>query len=123
MVRICFANKALLENLDIDPLTSEIKSKKGDYSTRFGQKRAPIVEKDIESFQGLHMLLKSTDFLLKLLYHEIAGVNHWSESVCIWDVQFIKNAKLKVQAHMKEKTGLKVAFSDSTGNSGAQETG
>ena len=113
----------LLENLEVNRDTGEIKTKQGDYSSRFGQKRAPIVQKDIESVQSLHMLLRTTDFLLKLLYHEIAGVNHWSEGVNMRDKQFIKNAKLKVQSHMKDKTGIKVAYPDSTGNSGTTTTG
>ena len=78
----------LLENLEVNRDTGEIKTKQGDYSSRFGQKRAPIVQKDIESVQSLHMLLRTTDFLLKLLYHEIAGVNHWTEGVNMSSVPY-----------------------------------
>ena len=72
---------------------------RGDYEQRKGVKRAPTTKKEVESIQALHMLLRSTDWLLKLVYHESAGVNHWSESVNNRDLQFLKNAKKEVQVY------------------------
>ena len=43
------------------------------------------------------MHLRGTDWILKLLYHEIACVNHWSESNNMRDLQFIKDGKKRVQ--------------------------
>ena len=74
------------------------------------------VEKEVESTQGLHMLLRGTDWILKLLYHEIACVNHWSESNNMRDLQFIKDGKKKVQDAVLERTGIKVDFPDSAGH-------
>ena len=43
------------------------------------------------------MHLRGTDWILKLVYHEIACVNHWSESNNMRDLQFIKDGKKRVQ--------------------------
>lgn len=101
----------------------EVTVRQGDYNVRKGVVRAPTVEKDIESTQSLHLLLRTTDWLLKLTYHEIAEVAHWSEGSNMRDLGFIKQAKANVQAHMKEKTGLKIAFPDSAGTGGTTTTG
>ncbi|XP_063677373.1 uncharacterized protein LOC134813500 [Bolinopsis microptera] len=97
--------------------------KRGDYDVRKGMVRPPTVEKEVESIQCLHMLLRTIDWVLKLTYHQIACVDHWSESVNMRDLQFIKQAKKQVQEHMLEQTGLKIAFPDSTGNGGTTTTG
>ena len=103
--------------------SGEVPTKPGDWYTRFGVMRAPTVEKEVESTQGLHLLLRTTDWLLKLCYHEIACVTHWSETVSMRDLQFIKQAKSLVQSHLKDKTGLKVAFPDSAGKGGTTTSG
>ena len=97
--------------------------KRGDYDVRKGMVRPPTVEKEVESIQCLHMLLRTIDWVLKLTYHQIACVDHWSESSNMRDLQFIKQAKKQVQEHMLEQTGLKIAFPDGTGNGGTTTTG
>ena len=96
----------------------EVPTKPGDWNTRFGVVREPTVEKEVESSQALHLLLRGTDWILKVCYHEIAGVNHWSEASNMRDLGFIKQAKADVQQHLKERTGLKIAFPDSAGKGG-----
>lgn len=103
--------------------SGEIPTKPGDWDTRFGVMRPPTVEKEVESTQGLHLLLRTTDWFLKLCYHEIACVTHWSETVSMRDLTFIKQAKSLVQNQMKIRTGLKVAFPDSTGKGGTTTSG
>ena len=76
------------------------------------------MEKEVESSQALHLLLRGTDRILKVCYHKIAGVNHWSEASNMRDLGFIKQAKADVQQHLKERTGLKIAFRDSAGKGG-----
>lgn len=100
-----------------------VKRKQDDYEVRKGVMRSPTTAKDIESVQCLHLLLRTTDWCLKLVYHEIAGVNHWSEGTNMRDLQFIKNAKLQVQAHMQAETGLRIDFPDSSGHGGTTTTG
>ena len=58
------------------------------------------------------MLPRTTDWFLKLVYHESAGVSHWSQSVNNRDLQFLKNAKKQVQEHMIATTGIRVDFPD-----------
>ena len=119
--RTLASTKALAESLmDIDGV---IRTKTGDFGERFGVMRVPTIEKDIESAQGLHLLLRTTDWALKFLYHEIAGVNHWSEGTSKRDTVFIDAAKKQVQEHMREKTGLKVGMVSSGGTSGTTTTG
>lgn len=77
--------------------SGDLKTKPGDYSERKGVMRLPTTQKDVESIQALHMLLRGADWILKLTYHEVAGVNHWSEGASNRDLQFIKNAKKKIQ--------------------------
>jgi hypothetical protein len=103
--------------------SGEVPTKKGDWDTRFGVIRPPTVEKEIESTQGLHLLLRATDWILKLAYHEIAEVNHWSEATNMRDIVFVKKAKETVQSHLRDRTGLKVAFPDSSGNGGTTTNG
>ena len=101
----------------------DIPTKSGDWDSRFGVMRPPTVEKEVESTQTLHMLLRVTDWVLKLTYHEIACVSHWSEGVNMRDLSFIKQSKQLVQNHMKENTGLKVDYPDSTGKGGTTTSG
>ena len=67
------------------------------------------------------MLIRSSDFGVKLITHEIAGILHWSEQVRKRDTQFIVAANKELQEHLKLKTGLK--FPDATGKGGTTTTG
>ena len=96
--------------------------KNKDYDVRFGVTKKPTIEKDIESVQSLHLLLRSTGWYLKFVIHEVAGVNHWSEGTEFRDIDFIKLKKQEIQQHMLKKTALRLEFPDS-GHGGTSTTG
>ena len=93
----------------------------GDYSVRCGVMRNPVIKRDIESTQTLHLLLRSSNFVVKLITHEIAGILHWSEQVQLRDTQFVVAAKEELQEHLKLKMGLKLDFPDAIGKGGTME--
>ena len=101
----------------------ELVKSKGDYDKRKGVVRSPTIEKDIESCQPLHLLLRTTDFAKKLVIHEKAGIIHWSESVEYADSGFVKDALSDIQLHMKRETGLKIDYADTGGHGGTTTTG
>ena len=117
------STQEICRSLGVDE-EGEIKTKKtGDYSVRCGVMRNPVIETDIESTQTLHLLLRSCDFVVKLISLEIAEILHWSEQVRMRDTQFVVAAKKELQEHLKLKTGLKLDFPDATGKGGTTTTG
>ena len=123
VTRTLESTKQICDALGLDEDGEILGKKKGDYGARAGVMRNPVISKDIESTQSLHLLLRSCDFAVKLIIHEIAGIQHWSESVSMRNAEFVKQAKRNLQDHLKLHTGIKLDFPDATGKGGTTTTG
>jgi hypothetical protein len=82
---------------------------------RHGQCHEPIVESDVKFFAILHQKLRALDHCLKILYHIVGKQTHtWSEQ----DIKVktaLKTAKKKVIQNVREKTGMLLDSSTSSG--------
>ena len=114
VVRTLESIKQIAENLPKDS-DGNLKTRKGDYGTRQGVMRAPITQHEIESVQALHMVLRTADWCLKLVYHERAGLLLWSEAVDVRGTEFSKQAKFEIQNYMRKHTGLRVDYPNPSG--------
>ena len=123
VTRTLESTKQICSALGLDEDGEILKKKKGDYGVRAGVMREPVIAHEIESTQSLHLLMRSFDFIIKLIIHEIAEIRHWSEEVSMQDAQFVKQAKRNLQDHLKLHTGIKLDFPDATGKGGTTTTG
>ena len=109
-----------------DELSDEqgvVARKRDDYVSRAGVTQRPIASTDVTSFQVLHGLLRTFDFVMKLIYHLRAEVLDWKEGASNIYLRFLKEAKSEIQESILTKTGIKLDFPDSSGHGGTTTTG
>ena len=99
----------------------QVKSKPGDYKKRLGLTQEPITTCDIKVFPILHATLRAMDWVLKIVYHLVAGIRSWKENFI--NEKKIKKAKEKVQSQIYENTGIRVDEPDPVGKGGTSTTG
>ena len=85
---------ATWDSLDKDKHGNIIK-RLGDYSTRFGQTHEPVVDRDLFSFTITHKWMKTLHHKVKMVIHEMIGLESWLETK-VWKKD-VKGAKAKVQ--------------------------
>ena len=75
------------------------KRRLGDYSTRenprFGQTHEPVVNRDLFTFTICHKWMKTLHHKVRILIHEMIGLEDWKETK-VWKLD-VKKAKAKVQ--------------------------
>ena len=71
--------------------------KRDDYVSRAGLTQCPIDLTDVTSFQVLHGLLRTFDFVMKLIYHLCAESLDWKEGASNIYLRFHKEAKSEIQ--------------------------
>ena len=96
---------------------------KGDYDIRAGQTARAIPTNETQSVQVLHALLRSFDFVMKVIVHILAGVYDWSESKSSHNNRFLVAAKGQLQQEIFSFTTQKWDFPDATGKGGTTTTG
>ena len=105
-----------------------LKSEKGDYHTRQGVTKEPVLLKNVLSAQPLHGCMRSLDFYVKLATHLKAGLDpssttFWSKSRSRNDYSLIKQAKKEIQLHLKQHCGIRLDLPDGIGTGGTTTTG
>ena len=96
---------------------------KGDYETRAGQTARAIPMNKTQPVQVLHALLRSFDFVMKVIVHILAGVYDWSDSKASHNSRFLVAAKEELQQENLSFTTQKWDFPDGTGKGGTTTTG
>ena len=103
--------------------------KTGDYDDRKGVTQDPITIEDINNLHPLHNLLRSFGWIFKICYHATAAHYSWSEAKLNVShrvsraLEFLKQAKLQIQAKVKEETSITLEKPDPTGHGGTSTTG
>lgn len=100
--------------------------KTGDYNVCKCVTQDPITNEDINN---LHHLLRCFGWIFKICYHTTAVHYSWSEAKL--DVsnhvsralKFLKQAKLQIQAKVKEETTITLEKLDPTGHGSTSTTG
>ena len=100
-----------------------IQKKSRDYDQRAGLTSKPVPTNETKSVQVLHALLRCFDHFMKVAVHLRAAVFDWSESPSSINKQFLKKAKLEIQAYIEEFVGEKWDIPDGTGKGGTTTTG
>ena len=84
---------------------------------RYGQVHAPIIRTDMRYFALTHTMMRSLDNVLKIYYRLLAHQLVWGEAHSSFVLNQIKEAKKKVQTHLKNTcNGLLVGGNTNTGN-------
>ena len=99
-----------------DELSDEIEVvaiKRDDYVSRASVTQRPIDSTDVTSFQVLHELLRTFNFVMKLVYHLCAEVLDWKEGASNFYLIFLKEARSEIP--ILTKTEIKLDFPDSSG--------
>ena len=103
--------------------------KTGDYQVRKGVTQDPITTEDMNNLHPLHNLLRCFGWIFKICYHATTAYHSWSEAnICISNhaskpLEVLKQAKMQIQAKVKEETSLTLEKPDSTGHGGTSTTG
>ena len=97
-----------------------VKSRRLDYADRKGLTHEPLLEIDLNQVSPLHSLLRSFDFLLKLVYYQRAGICIWTESQVKLGPSYrhLMNAKEEVRRIAQSATSIPIDAADPTGKSG-----
>ena len=101
----------------------KILKRKGDYDIRDGLTTKPIPTNETKSVQVLHALLRSFDFIMKVIVHVLAEVYDWTESIGSVNNRFLVRAKGQLQQDVFSFTGQRWDFPDATGKGGTTTTG
>ena len=89
---------------------------------RLGMTNPPLLSSNnVDYIPVLHVMLRTFDWALKVVYHRRAGLSTWTEYAK--DSEVLKVAKKKVQACLQEKTSIRVDQPDPTGAGGNTNTG
>ena len=70
---------------------------KGDNCMRAGLTTKPIATNETQSVQVLRALLRTFDFIMKVIVHTLAGIYTWSESKTSINYGFLESEKKKLQ--------------------------
>ena len=97
--------------------------RKHDYDVRAGVTARPIANNQVVSVQVLHGLMRSVDMYMKIIVHLVACVFDWSESKASYNHRFLETARTDLQQKIKDSTGIKWDYADTTGQSGTTTTG
>ena len=99
----------------------------GSSQSRLGVTQQPLLNEEhmVLMVSPLHALLRTFDFVLKLLVLLRANIDVWTENKKQLGERFesFKRAKNEVIAHVKEKTNITIEVPDSTGKGGTSTTG
>ena len=83
----------------------------------------------MNNLHPLHNLLRCFGWIFKICYHATTAHHSWSEAnICISNhaskpLEVLKQAKMQIQAKVKEETSLTLEKPDSTGHGGTSTTG
>ena len=110
---------ALYENLADDD--KGVKKHQGDYKDRMGLTQNPISAYNVATFPILHALQRGLDYCLKVAYKLNAGFTSWKEDQKQKAKK--KEAKKRIIAMIKAKTGIAVDMPDAVGAGGTSTTG
>lgn len=108
---------------DFEQEDGSILKRTGDYSVRAGVTARPIATNQVVSIQVLHGLMRSLDMFMKIVVHLVACVYDWTESKVSHNYRFLERARSDLQKKIKDSTGIKWDYADSTGQSGTTTTG
>ena len=91
-----------------------------DYADRKGLTQEPVLQENINHVNSLHSLLRSFDFILKLVYYLRAGIHMWTESPLKLGPFFwhLVNAKEEVRKLAHSVTNIPIDVADPTGKGG-----
>ena len=97
----------------------------GESSSRLGVTQEPLISENVMTLSPLHSLLRTFDFIFKLLCLLRAGIFTWSENrnQLGHSYVFYQRSKDEIKTAIKDTLHLSIEVPDSTGKGGTTTNG